>query len=414
MLSDVSGQAGSVQRCLEKYILPFGLFVLLLRLYLFPSRNAYKTSVYLAFILPSLVYLLLYGRQLAKTYFSGSALLFLLTTLLIALSTLWGDTAEFADSLKRATLVAIAGFGIFVCVARQPELFKQLLAAAVLVVSFISLVWIADYYFLLDFSLDRRFLASVVSSIGFYEKDHYAGFYNPLLFGHVQGFFCVVALVVVNWELSSTRGKLLYGIAVMPLFALLILAQARTSLGAVFVCLLCCMVIRGWSSYRARVAGGVLLFIMAVSTFILWDFLSKRGLSYRPYIWEQSWGMIQEAFWFGHGWGGTILIEFPNKAGRYWNDTHNLFLAIWYFSGFVAVGLFVAFVIQSLYESNTIEVASPWYWVLMCYVFVENMTDGGGLVSRPNEHWFAWYLPCLLIAAYGRVTINKKKGVLKK
>ena len=132
--------------------------------------------------------------------------------------------------------------------------------------------------------------------------------------------------------------------------------------------------------------------------------IDSRGVSYRLDIWIESWDLIQKNFWFGAGLGSELIVN-PSWLVKehIWSDTHNLFLAIWYYSGLFGVLLLSFFgisVLTKIYKNGSIlSRVNVWVLAWLTFIVIESMTDGDGLLSRPNEHWFSFYIPIMFVLA---------------
>jgi len=399
----VIGVKLQIRAFIEKYILPIGLFVLLTGMYLFPSRNAYKTVSYMLFFLPVLFLCFMDGLSRVKRFYSGSALIFVLAVLYISLTSLWGEEGTFGSNFKRALLICLSGYGVFHVI--KSEYFSRFVFLSIFLVSIVSAFWLVDYYFLLEQSLTSRFLGPVSSHFGLYQAGYYGGFYNPLLFGHVQGFFCT--LIVVSF-FSGEKGGFSFNwvliVLSIPIVALLILAQARTSLLTFFFVFFVGLFFSKWKAEEKLKVLVVVVVLCVLVVVFFQDALSSRGLSYRPYIWSQSWNYINEAVLFGAGLGDDLLIRMPGRPDVVWSEPHNLYLSIWYYSGLVGI---CGVILVPLLALNEVKAKGPIPVSFLCvltYFIMENMTDGGGVLARPNEHWFSVYLPLAYLISLAKIS----------
>jgi len=139
--------------------------------------------------------------------------------------------------------------------------------------------------------------------------------------------------------------------------------------------------------------------------------LLDRGLSYRPFIWAETWKQIMPALWLGHGYGTGIDIVLPD-SGRILADPHNLTLGVIYQTGLVGGALWLALYVYSLLSawrirgSGLVLVSST----LLVYGFVAGMTEGGSFMSRPKEHWFLIWIPIAIHLAVLCKVSNARKA----
>jgi O-antigen ligase len=392
----------------DKWVGPwmaFGFFEMLSGLYIFPSINAYITSFYLLFLLPSLIVLTVNFRALTLRYFRGGALLFLIFVLYLALSSLWGDPAELTDNLKRAMTVVVASFGIFYLSRFHSRYLFLASAASLLVTAAIGLFWLIDYYFLMGNSLSQRFIGGHIDYFNLYKPNHYASFYNPLLFSHTLTFNLVFILCLfLQGGIKSPYLKTALICAGVIFMALLLAAQTRMAWITIFVV---------YSSAAIFIFGrkGLLLAatVLLVSTFILFYFeldtiVLKRGLSYRPTIWASTLRQMTGYWISGHGIGSPLEII---TSKYHWYDAHNIYLAILFYSGIMGLLLLATALYKTIagaYQKSKLPI---WFILYLIFVLISGMADGGGLLSRPNAHWFNLVIPLMFLLTYSRIQMLK-------
>lgn len=122
-------------------------------------------------------------------------------------------------------------------------------------------------------------------------------------------------------------------------------------------------------------------------------FLLPRGLSFRPEIWSATLERITQSSWL---FGAGILTPDGVKLGDLLFDhPHNLYLALLFQGGLVALGLFLALVCIAVgcglkrYESADGK--------LVLAIFALGLSafllDGHHLVDKVGEAWFLFWLP---------------------
>jgi len=390
---------------LERYWIPLGVLFLFCGMFLHPSRGSFKTLVGIGVILPALLHLLLHWNTAVKSYFSPAVFIFYAALLYVAASVLWGD-GDLISYARRVAKITLVGYAVYILYSRQRALFYRLSVVAVIVAAIICLFWLVDYYCFLNHPYNARFLSGRVDSFEIYQKGYYGGFYNPLLLGHVLVFLFVLGvnlIVVVELRLSHwLRASLV--VSCLVLFVMLILSQARLSL------ILAILVVIFWAWHRLRWKSiYIFIFMAAVIQLFLYfygDFLLGRGLSYRPEIWQQSWAMIQESWLFGYGMGSELKIAIVKNHDL--SDTHNIYLAILYYSGFTGLLLVAVAIVLVVFDIWKHRQFNFWFYSWFMLLCLGGMVDGGGLLARPGEHWFNLVLPAIFLLALSRAESRVK------
>jgi len=133
----------------------------------------------------------------------------------------------------------------------------------------------------------------------------------------------------------------------------------------------------------------------------------KTGLSYRYDIWVQSFFLILEKPWLGHGLGGYPLITI--EGGRAWGDTHNIYMALFYYSGLLGFLLFALSGLSILRVAfSGLAIDRSWFFLWLIFLLFVQMTDGGGLISRPSERWFSLWIPAMFLLAETQVWRSRR------
>ena len=151
---------------------------------------------------------------------------------------------------------------------------------------------------------------------------------------------------------------------------------------------------RQFISYFASFA---LMLTASIGVMLLNDdiraYLLPRGLSFRPEIWLQTLDKIAESSWL---LGAGILTIDEVRAGELvFDHPHNMYLALMFQGGFIALGLFLVVTVISVAQALR-EYALP-SAKLALSVFVLGLSafllDGHELVDKIGEAWFLYWLP---------------------
>lgn len=400
--------AENIKGFIERYWLGLGLFALLSGMYLFPSRNAYKTGFYLSFLLP-IVVLLVWGEwRRLQTFFQASTCLWVGVYVYFVLSSLWGSPNEALTYAKHALMTLVAGLGVF-WVYEDRARFDRLCMAAIVVVAGVSSLWIVDYYLLLDHPFSRRFMSGTVDFLQLYHAEDYGTFYNPLLLSHTLVFF--IALTIQQFFRRSPPQRVWRGVLLLcsvPLILLLILAQTRSAWGT--AALVLGFNLLWYWRWRGAVVVLVLAAVAGVAFVLGEEVVLQRGLSYRPEIWQQSLTMILDNLALGRGMGAELSI-YIESAERTFYDAHNFLLESFYFGGLAGLGLWLALLVFIARDGIRSGADLGWVgsWLL---VFVAGgMADGAGMLDRPGERWFHIVLPVIFALSAIRSADNKQARI---
>jgi O-antigen ligase len=397
--------AEKIREFIERYWLGFGLFALLSGMYLFPSRNAYKTGFYLSLLLPVVVLLVWGGWRKLPTLFRTSTWLWVAVYAYFVLSSAWGNQGEVLTYAKHALMTFLAALGIFWVYADQTR-FDRICMAAIVVVAGVAALWIIDYYLLLDHAFSTRFMMGAVDYLQLYSSEDYGTFYNPLLLSHTLVFF--VALTIQQFfrrrdEQRAYRGVLL--LCSVPLILLLILAQTRSAWGTATVVLMFNLL---WYWRGRGLLALLALAVIAGVGFVLGEeVVLRRGLSYRPEIWQQSLAMVMDSVVWGRGMGAELSI-YLESAGRTFYDAHNFLLESFYFGGLIGLGLWLIFLISVARDGIRRGADLGWVGSWLLVFVVGGMADGAGMLDRPNERWFHIVLPLIFVLCAVQTAGNKR------
>lgn len=379
--------------------MPFGLLILFIGMFIFPSRGGYKTIIYLTFILPSLIFLLMDFKNSFENYFSGTVLLAITAILYLAASNQWSPEPDVVKKIKYALIIFISGYGLYCLTSNHYRLFSCISIFSVILVGLFSIIWILDFYIGNNYPLSRRFLTGATNHFGIYEPGSYANFRNPLLLSHPLTFFFTLGLYFFrSSKKMALQITLLLSLA--SIFTLIILAQTQMAWILAAIILIFHSIVKFHQKSFWPIV--VICMILAFSIWYLHYSELKNGLSYRFDIWIKSFYLILEKPWLGHGLGGYPLVAIEN--GMAWGDVHNIYIALLYHSGLFGLLLFaltgLSMIRTALRNKN---VDHTWFLQWFIFLFFVQMTDGGGLLSRPSERWFSLWIPAMFLLAQTRI-----------
>jgi O-antigen ligase len=399
--------SNKVKGFIERYWLGFGLFTLLSGMYLFPSRNAYKTGFYLSLLLPVLILLVWGGWYKLRAFFRTTTWLWVAVYGYFVLSSLWGDPGELLTYAKHALMTLLAALAVF-WVFTDQDWFDRICIAAIVVVATVSSLWMVDYYLLLDHPFVMRFMSGAVDFLRLYDSEDYATFYNPLLLSHTLVFF--IALTIQQYFRRSDQQRVcqwVLALCSVPLILLLIFAQTRSAWGTAAVVLVFNLL--WYWRWRGVLVLVVLAMITGIALVMGEEVVLRRGLSFRPEIWQQSLTLIMDSPVWGRGMGAELAI-YIEPAQRTFFDAHNFLLESFYFGGLTGLGLWLACLVFVARDGVLSGADLGWVGTWLLVFIVGGMADGGGMLARPNERWFHIVLPLIFVLSAVRAAGYKPLG----
>lgn len=377
---------------ITQWILPLGLLVFLCGMFVLPARGPLQTLYYLLLVLPTFVGLILRPRELLVALREPIVLMVLVLALWTIISLGWSDTTHSVWGLAKRPLMIVMLFPAVSMIARHRlEAFPVVVKIAAWVAT------VATVIFLADFILHPPVMTRLIGG---------GAFDNPLLSAHLYGFFSIY------WLCRCLKEDRMLALAACGACAFICLAAvlatgSRTPLVALFMAL-------GWLALANRGKRSACMLAMGVITgaivFPLFrEELLNRGSSYRFDIWSVVVSKIAQHPWIGHGYAADLQVDL--KLGFVLAEPHNFALGVLFYLG--VAGLIPWAAMQLLALARGIELrkhptmllGSTW----LVFGIGSGLTEGGGVLTRPNEHWYLLWLPLALIAA---LSIARRSRVL--
>ena len=176
-----------------------------------------------------------------------------------------------------------------------------------------------------------------------------------------------------------------------------------------------------WFAFIANNKKSIFIIIFAAVTatviYLLYpEAILNRGLSYRPELWSIAIDKILSQPILGYG--------FDSNAGFYiasvdttFREPHNIHLSILYFTGIIGFSLWCLMHTYALWvcwknKTDTLFIVAS---ALLVYGIAAGMTEGGGLLPRPKEHWFITWIPLAFVSALlTHKTLKTKESVAER
>ncbi|WP_425929176.1 O-antigen ligase family protein [Pseudomonas sp. NyZ201] len=391
MYPSIQNSANRVFDAITLWLLPVGYFLLLSALFFLPDRSLHHKLYYALFSIPTLIALCLRPAILKELMREPIVQFFTLFALFALLSILWtASDAGTSGLIKRPLHIFMLFAGTCLLVQHRPEMLKPTFFGAALLAaagSIEDILAFAPY-----FAKGERLVGSGAMD-------------NPLLSSHLFGFFCTYWLwASLNSTSLRTRAICVVGLVVMlvavlatgsrtPLVALAMVVTWMTLLSTGRRALLLLLVIP---------VGGIILFTFAP------DMMIGRGDSYRFEIWHFALSQILQHPWTGQGYDAPFSIHL---IGYNLSETHNFALGVLYDLGVIGFLPWASMIAAGLYtgwrhRSQQLFVLAS---TLLVFGIGAGLTEGGGIMSRPKEHWFLLWIPLALLAA---LSIAQRAGRL--
>lgn len=374
------------------WLLPLGFVVLLVGLAALPERSLYHKMFYALIAAPTLIALALRPRSAQALLRDPVIIAFLLFSTWALISFSWSDTEQSFGTLFKRPLYILMLFAACALMALQTNarLAQSTLLAAVLI---LPLTAYSLVMFTANWTPGERLIG-------------YGALDNPLLSSHLFGFFCAFWLAL---SMTLTPRQSWPALIAAGLMGLALLATgSRTPLVA--TALTCAwLIVACWSK---RSIWLLLSGILAVLALVLLypEALSNRGLSYRPELWTKTLSKVAQQPWAGFGFGANLEL-FLSGIPYSFREPHNFALGVLYYTGIIGLALWLTMHGLALlqcwkHRSNYLFIVCG---ALLVYGIGAGLTEGGGILPRPKEHWLVTWIPLTLIAALS-IRTRKTQG----
>lgn len=374
-------------------VLPIGLLLLLSALFFLPERSLHHKLYYGLFSVPTLLALCVRPQELLRMLREPLVLLFLVFSGYAMLTLLWSPTDAGGELVKRPlhTLMLFLGMGLLL--RHRPEALKPIMLGAALIVLAGTL---RDLY------LYAPTATAYTRLVGTGALD------NPLLSSHLFGFFSVYWLWLTVESKRLHHGALCL-LAFMAMFVAVLATGSRTplvalTLGASWLAVLC------WNRRSIPLLAAAPLAVIAIML-LAPHLITARGDSYRLEIWQQVWALFMQHPLIGNGYDAPLSID-PG-TGFALSEPHSFALGVLYNVGLIGFLPWIGMLGYALY-SGWRHRALPVYRMataLLMFGIGAGLTEGGGILSRPKEHWFLLWIPLALVAG---LNIARRAGCLVK
>lgn len=373
------------------WMLPLGYLLLLCSLFFLPDRSLLHKLYYGLFSIPALIALCLRPRELKELLREPIFIALLLFAGWALLSLSWSPGDDGFSKFKPPLHTLMLFVGCYLLVRYRSEIVQPLLFSAAIVGLIASIYNL--YMFAHIYEPGLRLIGG-------------GAFDNPLLSSHLFGFFCAYWL---SLSMTCKRPRIL--LLSIPAMAIMFIAVIATGSRTPLVALTLAALWLGFICWnrRSAVLLGTLVLGGAAIAVLFSNMILERGGSYRLEIWQIVLHKIAEHPWIGHGYDASMDVD-PG-VGYTLSEPHSFALGVLYYVGifgFIPWLFFQAWGLLSSWRHRLqplFIIASTW----LVFGIGAGLTEGGGIISRPKEHWFLLWIPLALIAA---LSINQRAGRL--
>lgn len=379
------------------WILPIGLLLLLSALFFVSNRNVMHKFYYGLFSAPTLLLLCLRPREWKEVLREPLAIAFLVFSAWALISLLWSPEAHPDTDLYRRplhTFMLFAGCGLLL--HYRNDLFKPIFFSAAVIATVVCAINLVAFA--------SGFVPGMRMIGGRGALD------NPLLSSHVFGFFCVYWLYVC--VTTKRLHALWFSVPALAIMTVAVLATgSRTPLVALVLAVL-------WMGLLSRNRRSVLMvagLVLAAAALLLFypHLITERGSSFRFEIWQIILGRIADHPWIGHSYDSDLYVLPANYPSEPLREPHSFALGVLYYVGIIGFIPWAFMLAWGLYKGLKAR-AQPLFILassLLAYGIGAGLTEGGGILSRPKEHWFLLWIPLALLA--GLSIAQRRRSLLR-
>lgn len=373
--------ANRVFAFLVLWILPIGLLLLLSSLFFVTNRNVLHKFYYGLFSAPTLLLLCLRPREIKELLREPLVIAFLVFCAWALTTLLWSPQPTVdSDLFKRPlhTFMLFAGCGLLL--HYRNDMFKPIFFSAAVIALIVCLANLIAFA--------KGFEPSMRMIGGRGALD------NPLLSSHVFGFFCIYWLYIC---ITAQRLRVLWFSA--PALAVMTLAVLATGSRTPLVALTLAAFWIAFVRRNRRSAMMIATLVLGAAALLLFypEAITERGSSYRLELWSMTLHRIAEHPWIGHSFNSDLSLV-VDAYELY--EPHSFALGVLYYVGIIGFIPWIFMLGWGLYKGFK-ERAQPLFLLtsaLLAYGIGAGLTEGGGILSRPKEHWFLLWIPLALIA----------------
>ena len=373
------------QNILEPWLKAFlflGVFFILVGLHILQKVSHYQTFFYILIILPVTLLAITDTRKTIESI-STLAKIFIIFAVWSSITILWSDTYESILTPIKRSIYILSLFIAFSIVNRDSKYnILKILIASGLIISSLSIYSL--YNFQINYATTPRLIGPGALS-------------NPLLSSHIYGIFSIL-FIALSITAKDLKIKSIYLFSACILVITVVATGSRTPLLALAASTV-------WISLLLSNRKSLILIIFSVVVLILIyfiypDAIFKRGLSQLPELWFSAIEKILINPILGYGFDSSTAF-YSETLNINYREPHNMHLSILYFTGIIGFSLWCVMHLYALWicwanKTDTLFIIAS---ALLVYGIIAGMTEGGGLLPRPKEHWFITWIPLAFVSS---------------
>ena len=345
---------------------------------------SFKPVFYSLIILPTLL-LLPFGKVSLREIWGSAAVIFLLIVPLLywSASNLWStQPGNFLPFLRRSLVVFVFVVAVAHAVLRLGPDFRNYLDLALVLVAIGAAIHLGSLLFMDARGSQWRLGDGTV-------------FRRSLHASHFFGCFASYGLVRC-YQQANLRAAIPYIISTLLCAGFVFSTESRGTSGSLLVMAL--LVSGLW--YRRYSHAVVILLLVGLGTYVSYDVLVERGVSYRVEIWQQTWPIVRDNFWGGIGLGTPLNVSYGNSLVA--PHAHNLYLDLLARSGVFGLLLFLPVVVLVARRCFTACKNEQVYLAMVLFFLLCMLTDVHKPINSPSAVFVIFWLPltALLVTVY--------------
>ena len=377
-------------------VISFGLFLQLTGFIWINDKGIYQTQVYLWLSFPALILAIKHLISQENINRLTAPILIIIIFFCYSITTsLWATDpdVDLAKNSKKTLHTGLYILSIWLIAHHKPQYLNKILILSLIVITAGALATMIYQFGILDRPMQYR--AYRLQELGW---KGFADFEWPTIAGFYYGAFAICAL----WFYNSTndwRKSAFYFICFSILSIYVFFTYARGAWIPLAAASFLLLLLR---PNRKIIALAVIAFIALIivgylGREILFYEVVERNLTGRPYIWLETWQLIQDKWLLGYGLRADFSVLLPN--GFTVIHAHSLYLQTWYETGLIGLLLLIAILVTStkqgwLHRTNNIDVFAL---SLIAYTSLIMLVDLHQAISRPDEYWTLIWLPIAIV-----------------
>lgn len=379
-----------------------------------PSGSSVAAQINMWFMLPTLVLLLTYVKDIKKLIQSKEEILVILFIVWFIISGLWSTSeksSQFSNYIKHGSYVLVYLSGLNSIYLKNPKYLLRSIDAAMLAVAIGALITLYLQVYLVENSLVYRNIRINEMGIGEFGK-----FSGALQSANYFGAFTVLAFS--RFIASKTHYERIIFLTFTAIFGTYVFfTGSRSPLAGVLFGFIASLAI-----LRPKLTLPAFLVSVPCIAFLIYLSTDVSSITFSPETFDQVMASITSNRWFVWEKATSLVLnEHPlvgfgaNAAMAFFNPLidftyyhpHSGFVLIVYETGLIGLTLYLLAMGSLLFyafkhpNKELVQIAVG----LLAFCFIAMLTDVHKIVTRPHGYWVFLWLPVGIILASKRTAI---------